>query len=135
MQDNVKNFGQIAGRFFLGIYPLIAGLDKIFQRDMYVAEMTAAGMPFVPLFLLGATVFLIAGSLSIMLGYRARLGALALLIFIVPASLIFHTNFHDKTQIVMLLKNISIIGGLLLVTGFGSGSRSLDERLGAETAT
>ena len=56
---------------------------------------------------------------------------LALLTFIVPASLLFHGNFSDKIQSVMFLKNMSIIGGILLVIGFSSDPMSLDKRLSA----
>jgi putative oxidoreductase len=67
------------------------------------------------------------------LGYRARIGAW-LLIFLVPVTLMMQ-NFwavKDPTmaqmQMVMFMKNLSMLGGALLISQFGSGPCSLDAR-------
>lgn len=91
-------------------------------------------MPFVSLFLLGAIALEVLGGASIVLGFKARLGALLLIVFLIPATLIFH-NFwafglqQMQEQMVHFLKNLSILGGLLFVATHGAGSFSLDSRL------
>ena len=68
-----------------------------------------------------------------MVGFKARWGALALLIFLVPVTLVFH-NFwavppdQQQIQTVNFLKNLSIGGGLLIILGRGAGAFSIDER-------
>ena len=73
-----------------------------------------------------------AGGLSVLLGYRAKLGAWLIVVFLVPVTLMMH-NFwavHDpvmaQMQMVMFMKNISILGGALLISQFGAGPFSLD---------
>ncbi|MCS7271144.1 MAG: DoxX family protein, partial [Gemmataceae bacterium] len=59
-----------------------------------------------------------------------------LIVFLIPATVIFH-NFwafegqEQQMQMIMFLKNLAILGGLLLVVGFGAGAYSLDNRCGS----
>ena len=76
----------------------------------------------------------LAGALSILLGYRAKIGAWLLVLFLVPVTLAMH-NFwavHDpmmmQIQMGMFMKNVSILGGALLIAHFGAGPLSLDAR-------
>ena len=97
--------------------------------------MASVGMPMVTLFLIGAVVLEVGGSLSVVIGYRARWGALALIVFTIPTTLIFHNYWsmpseQMQLQQIMFMKNLSMTGGLLLVMAFGSGAFSLDARLG-----
>jgi len=76
----------------------------------------------------------VAGGLSILLGYRARIGAWLLVIFLVPVTLMMHNFWVVKDpmmaqmQMVMFMKNLSMLGGALLISQFGSGPWSLDAR-------
>ncbi len=79
-------------------------------------------------------VIALAGGLSVLLGYKARIGAWLLVLFLVPVTLMMH-NFWaiaDPTaahmQQIMFMKNLSILGGALLIAHFGGGPLSLDER-------
>ncbi len=75
------------------------------------------------------------GALSIMFGYKARLGAWLIVIFLVPVSFWMHDfwNMSDPTQAqmntIMFMKNMSMLGGALLITYFGAGPLSIDEKL------
>lgn len=79
----------------------------------------------------------LAGGLSVLLGYRAKLGAWALVLFLVPVTLTMHPFWATADplaathQLTMFLKNLSLIGGALLITQFGAGPMSLDARLRA----
>jgi hypothetical protein len=52
---------------------------------------------------------------SVISGRKARLGAILLLLFLVPTTLLFHGDVSDAQERIQLLKNLSIMGGLLLV--------------------
>jgi len=76
----------------------------------------------------------LAGGLSILLGYRARWGAWLIVLFLVPVTIIMH-NFWAVTdpnaaqmQQIMFMKNLSMLGAALMITHFGSGPLSLDDR-------
>jgi putative oxidoreductase len=77
--------------------------------------MTTKGLPFAPLLLVAAMALMAVGSVLVISGIRARLGAILLLLFLVPTTLLFHNEVADPQQRIQLFKNLSIIGGLLLV--------------------
>lgn len=76
----------------------------------------------------------LAGGLSVLLGYKARIGAWLLVLFLVPVTLTMH-NFWAvqdpmmaQIQQAMFFKNLSMLGGALLIARFGAGPLSLDAR-------
>jgi len=123
----------LAGRILLSLIFVISGLGKIPAWNQTAGYMAAKGMPLVPLFLIGAICIEVGAGLSVMLGFRAKVGAWALMVFLVPATLIFHTFWtyppaEQQVQMANFLKNVSILGGLLLVAAFGAGPVSMDAR-------
>ena len=76
----------------------------------------------------------IAGGLSILLGYRAKIGAWLIVLFLVPVTLSLHKfwGISDpmmaQMQMAMFMKNVALIGGALLISQFGAGPFSLDAR-------
>lgn len=135
--DAVTKFTPLVGRLILAAIFLISGLGKIGNWGGTAGYMAAKGMPLVSLFLLGAIVIEVLGGASIVLGLKARLGALALIVFLIPVTLIFH-NFWAfegqamQQQVIQFLKNLSILGGLLFVAVYGAGPVSIDSRLARE---
>jgi putative oxidoreductase len=79
-------------------------------------------------------VLALAGGLSVAIGYKARWGAWALVAFLVPVTLWMHTfwNMSDPNTVfverVLFLKNLSTLGAALLISQFGAGPVSIDER-------
>ena len=79
-------------------------------------------------------VLALVGGLSVLLGFRARMGAVLLLAFLVPVTFIMHHfwNIPDPqmaaTQEVMFMKNLAMMGGALLLLYFGAGPISIDAR-------
>src|SRR3990172_4038361 len=117
----MQKFIPLAGRTILSLIFFISGVGKIFDFTGTQQHMISYGMPFTAFFLVGAIMLEICGSISVIMGYKARLGALALVIFLIPVTFVFHTNFSEWLQIIMFMKNLSIIGGLLMVISFGPG--------------
>jgi len=79
-------------------------------------------------------VLAIAGGLSILLGYRAKLGAWLIVLFLIPVTLMMHKfwTVHDpmmaQIQMILFMKNVAMLGGALLISQFGAGPFSLDAR-------
>ena len=123
----------LLGRVLLSAIFIIAGLEKIPGWTNTLGYMQAKGMRAASFFLVCTIVVEVLGGLSLLLGYRARVGALMLAIYLIPVSLIFH-NFwmlsgpEAQMQFVNFLKNITIIGGLLGVVANGAGAWSIDSR-------
>lgn len=67
----------------------------------------------------------VGGGLALVLGFQARLAALALAIFSIVSAFMFH-GAADQMQQIMFMKNLAMAGGLLAFTVFGAGRLSLD---------
>jgi putative oxidoreductase len=77
--------------------------------------IAAKGLPLAPVLLVAAMVLMAVGSALVISGWRARLGVVLLLLFLIPTTLIFHGDVVEKMERIQLFKNLAIIGGLLLV--------------------
>jgi len=122
----LKAFISLIGRILLVLIFLQSGIGKIGNFGGTAQYMAKFGMSNITFFLLGATFFELVGSLTVILGYFTRFGALLLIIFLIPTTLIFHTNFADRIQVIMFMKNVSMFGGCLLLFSAGPGRLSLD---------
>ena len=77
------------------------------------------------------------GAFSAMTGWKAVTApSMAFLLagFTLLATLIFHSNLGDPTQMLFFMKNLSIAGGLLLVVSHGAGPYSIDNRQARRSA-
>jgi putative oxidoreductase len=102
-----------------------------------VAWAAQQGVPLPGLLVPLAGVISLAGGLSVILGYRARLGAWLLVLFLVPVSLLLHNFWAVKDPMMaqmqegFFIANLSRIGAALLIVYFGAGPISLDARAAA----
>jgi putative oxidoreductase len=120
----------LLGRVLLGLIFLISGINKIADPQGTQHYMTLMGMTtMTTLFYIGAVAIEIAGSLSLLLGYRTKTGAWLLFVFMIPTTLVFHTNFGDQNQMIHFLKNLAMMGGLLYAATYGGGRLSMDAGL------
>ncbi len=124
----MKNLIPLMARILLAAIFLMSGLGKIMEPTGTLQYMAAYGMPLTGLFLVGAIGLQVVGGISLLLGYKARWGSILLVVFLLPATLIFHTKFSDQIQMIMFMKNLAILGGLLMVAYFGPGPLSLNAR-------
>lgn len=122
----MEKFIPLLARILLSAIFIKSGFGKILEPMSTQQYMAAKGLPF-PGFLLVATIFvLLMGGFSILLGYQARWGALLLIGFLIPATLIFHTQFPEEE--ISFFKNLGLMGGLFMIVAFGAGPYSLDWR-------
>jgi putative oxidoreductase len=124
--ESSKAFFILIGRILLVLIFLNSGIGKVGDFAGTAQYMAKFGMPNTTLFLLGAIVFELLGSITVILGYFTRFGALLLLILLIPTTLIFHTNFADPMQKIHFMKNVSMFGGCFILLAAGAGRFSLD---------
>ena len=91
------------------------------------------GIPAHKYLLCGAIVFLILGGLSVAAGFKARLGACMLLLFLAGATYYFHDFWNAEadqkpTEMIQFLKNLALSGTMLFIIANGAGPGSLDQR-------
>ena len=135
MPRTLQGIVAVLGRILLcTIFLMSAVGNKIPNFQAVAGYMAKEGVPAPQVMLAGAIVFLIAGSLSIILGYRARIGAALLLVFLVLATYYFHDFWTlsdpqaEQEQMIQFMKNLGLMGAMLLVIANGTGPMSLDGR-------
>jgi len=122
----LKALISLIGRILLVLIFLESGIGKIGNFEGTAQYMAKFGMPYTNFFLVGAIFFELVGSITVILGYFTRFGALPLIIFLIPTTLIFHTHFDDPMQKIHFMKNVSMFGGCLILLAAGAGRFSLD---------
>ena len=116
----------LAARVCLSLIFFKAGISHLTGFSGFVELIGSTGLP-LPLVLAAATVFFqLLGAVSLLLGFKTKIGSILLIAFLIPASLMFHNPIADPSQINDFLKNIGLIGGLLMVIYAGSGALSID---------
>ena len=122
----------LAGRVLYSAIFLTTLASHFSAQAIGYAGQAGVPLPGVLVPLSGVIAFL--GGLSIVLGYRAKIGAWFIVLFLVPVTLMMH-NFWAvpdpmmrQMQLAMFMKNLSMLGGALLIAYFGAGPLSLDAR-------
>lgn len=104
-----------------------------FSGEM-MEHAAAHGVPFVEALVPLSGLLALLGGLSVALGYKARVGAVMLIAFLVPVTVMMHDFWSVSDQaaarleMVMFMKNVTMLGGALLVLYYGAGPISLDAR-------
>lgn len=124
--NQLQAFSALLGRLFLAMIFIQSGLSKMSDYAATQGYMDAMGVSSALLPLVIALE--VVGGIAIVIGFKARLVALAMAGFSLLSALLFHTNFSDHTQTIMLMKNIAIAGGFLMIVAHGAGAYALDNR-------
>jgi putative oxidoreductase len=122
----------VLGRFFFALIFLAAAPNHFSKQT--AAFSASQGVPLAAIAVPLSGLVAIVGGLSILLGYRTKLGAWLIVLFLIPVSFMMH-KFWTVTdpmmaqiQMIMFMKNVSMLGGALLISQFGAGPFSLDAR-------
>lgn len=129
----IQKYIPLIARTFLAVIFINSGIGKLSDFAGTQQQIASAGLPLAALVTVFTIAFQLLGSAALIVGYKAKIGSILLLLFLVPATLVFHNPIVDPTQMTQFLKNLAIIGGLLMVTAYGSGPVSLersDDNLG-----
>ena len=131
----VQGVLSVAGRVALAtIFILSAVGNKIPNFSAVSGYMASKGIPAPQFLLVGAIAFLLVGGASVVLGYKARIGAFLLLVFLALASYYFHDFWRltdpkeQQEQTIQFMKNLSMMGAMLFIMANGAGAWSLDAR-------
>jgi putative oxidoreductase len=122
----------VLGRFFFALIFLMAGANHFSSQT--IAFAASQGVPLASIAVPLSGVLSIAGGLSILLGYRAKLGAWLLVLFLVPVTAMMHKFWlvqdpmMAQIQMILFMKNVAMLGGALLISQLGAGPFSLDAR-------
>jgi putative oxidoreductase len=120
-----NNLAALAGRIFLVLIFLDSGIEKFTQFSGTLGYMIKAGLPFPKALLILSGIVEIGCALAIIVGWRTRLAAIGLVIWMIPVTLIFHNPASGGEAMVHFMKNLAITGGLLVLFASGPGPWTL----------
>ena len=123
-------YAVLAGRQLFSVIFMIASAEHFSPRTIEAAAAHGVPLPYLLVPLSGIIALL--GGLSVLLGFQTRFGAWLLVIFLVPITVMMH-NFWSvsdpmtlQIERAMFMKNITMLGGALVICYFGAGPLSLD---------
>jgi putative oxidoreductase len=129
---SVRGIVVLLGRFFFALIFLMSSASHFSQG--VIAYAASQGVPLASVAVPLSGLIALIGGLSILLGYHAKVGAWLIVLFLIPVTLSLHKfwGISDpmmaQTQMIMFMKNVSMLGGALLISQFGAGPFSLDAR-------
>ena len=121
----------LLGRILFSMIFLDSGFKHFTSGTINYAA--SAGVPMASIAVPLAGIIAIVGALSILLGYKAKWGGWLIVLFLVPVTFMMHAYWsvtdpmQHQMQMIMFMKNMSMLGGALMIAYFGSGPVSLDE--------
>jgi len=132
--EGATRYLSLAGRVLYSAIFILAGLGHFSPQT--IAFAAQSGVPLANIAVPASGVLAIAGGLSILLGYRARIGAALIVLFLVPVTFSMHAfwSISDpmmrQIQQAMFFKNVAMLGAALLIARSGAGPLSVDARRG-----
>ena len=131
MNTQLQNAFLLAGRVLLAALFVVSGVGKIGSFAGTAGYMASAGLPFVDALLVLTIAVELGGGLLLVVGWKARWAALVLFLFLIPTTLIFHAFWSAPAaqaamQQIQFLKNLAIMGGMLLLGASGPGAWALE---------
>lgn len=132
MCNFLKDNGPLLGRILLALIFILSGFNKLMDWDGTLQYMSSKNLPMTQV-LLGLTILIeLGGGLLIAVGWYARWAALAIFLFLIPVTLVFHgfwafEGMERNMQRIQFMKNLAIMGGMLYIAAFGSGRYSIHD--------
>lgn len=129
MPQLLSALGPLLGRLLLSGIFFYSGIQKLVATGRAAASIAGHGLPFATSAAYAAGAFEIAAAVLLALGLKTRLAALALVLYLALVTWLYHwppALRGDHVQMIQLLKNAGLMGGMLLLASFGPGRASVD---------
>jgi putative oxidoreductase len=133
MLDTLKTPLIVTGRVLLALMFILSGFGKLADIGGTAGYIASGGLPFASVLAVIVGALELFGGIAIAIGFQARWAALALGLFTLAASVLFHQFWavpadQAFVQQLMFMKNLSVAGGLFIVAALGAGAASIDSR-------
>lgn len=127
----VRDGGALVGRALLAALFIWSGFGKLVGYAAATGYIASKGMPMPGVLAALAVLVELGGGILLLIGLKARWVALAFALFLIVITPIFHAWWSSPQaqmgmQQVNFLKNVAILGGMLMVWAFGPGRYSVD---------
>jgi putative oxidoreductase len=133
MNDSLKTPLVVAGRVLLALIFITSGFSKLTGVAGTAGYIASVGLPAASALAVGAGLLELVAGILLVVGFQARWAALALGLFTLLASVLFHAFWsmpaeQQFMQQLMFMKNLAIAGGMFIVAALGAGPLSLDAK-------
>lgn len=123
----------LAGRILMAIIFVVSGFFKVAGYSQIVGYAAAKGMPLPAVAIACAAAVEILGGIAILAGFKVRIASWILFLYLIPTTFFFHNfwavqGMERQDNMAHFMKNIAIMGGLLLLAASGAGRLSVDSR-------
>jgi len=141
------------GRILFAVLFIYTGVNKLFAIQAtsdYIAAKVAipallapytaqlesmTGMTTPQMLAIGVGAFEVIAGLMIALNFGARFFAILLIVFVLVATFYFHDFWNQSPPdnartLIDALKNLSLVGALFIIAGYGKGPRSTEPAYG-----
>jgi putative oxidoreductase len=140
MIDSFKIPLVVAGRVLLALMFILAGFGKLSDISGTAGYIASGGLPMASALAVLVGLLELFGGIAVAVGFQARWAALALGLFTLAASVLFHKFWavpadQAFVQQLMFMKNLSVAGGMFVVAALGAGPASVDARRSPMVAT
>jgi len=122
----MKSYFPLIGRILFSQIFLLSGIKKMLDFESSWKYMELNGLPLAPLLLLMAILIEFGAGMLLLVGFQVKFGAFMLILFLIPTTLIFHTDFSNPIESTNFVKNIALIGALFIILYHGAGPKSID---------
>jgi putative oxidoreductase len=115
------------GRILIALIFVSSGIEKFMDLGVTASAIESKGLPYPNILAVLTAILETGGGLMIIIGWQTRLAALALVIFSAVAAYYFHDFWHQTgpqhtNNMIHFMKNVSMIGGLLMLCAAGAGA-------------
>jgi len=130
--NDQKDWAALLGRMLLALLFVISGFGKIPGFQGTVGHIAGKGLPLPEVLAALAVLVELGGGIAIALGWKTRWVAAAMILFLLVITPIFHNFWAAPPDQVInqqtnFMKNVSILGGFLILFAFGPGRYSIDK--------
>lgn len=113
--DSLRPSTNNIGRILIGLLFIVSGVLSAMDVPGFAASIAGKGLPFPTYLAYFGLAMKILGGLSVATNWYVSTGKMMLVLFTLVATALFHNPLQDPTQVNNMLKNLAVIGGLLLI--------------------
>ena len=129
--NDQRDFAALVARVLLAVIFIYSGFGKITGFAGTAGAIAGKGLPMSELLTACTIAVELGGGLLLVIGWKARWAALAIFLFLIPTTLLFHNFWASPPEQLVaqrtnFLKNVAIMGGMLMVWAFGPGRYALE---------
>jgi len=122
----MKAYLPLFGRMGISLVFILFGLEKSMDFEHSRHFLAVVGYPDAPVLVIISIIIEFVGGILVLIGYHVKITAMIMAAYVLLTTAIFYPIWSDLSHYQDFIKNLAIIGGLLILSYHGAGPKSLD---------